>query len=111
MMKTLPGGQKVGIVGINIKDKTINGSNPDEGTTYTDEKEAAEAEVKNLKDAGASIIILVTHIGLSNDMEWMTKIDGVDVVIGGGSGSHTTPSWSMPLISALPKNQQQATPL
>ena len=85
MMKTLPGGQKVGIVGINIKDKTINGSNPDEGTTYTDEKVAAEAEVKNLKDAGASIIILVTHIGLSKDMEWMTKIDGVDVVIGGDS--------------------------
>jgi len=85
MMKTLPGGQKVGIVGINIKDKTINSSNPDEGTTYTDEKLAAEAEVKNLKDAGASIIILVTHIGLSNDMEWMTNIDGVDVVIGGDS--------------------------
>jgi len=85
MLKTLPGGHVVGTVGINIKDKTIQGSNPDEGTTYIDEREAAAAEVAKLKEAGASIIILLTHIGYGNDMEWMVDIDGVDVVVGGDS--------------------------
>ena len=62
--KTLPGGQIVGVIGANIKMKTELLSNPDEGTNFLDEKETTEAETQKLKDLGASIIIVITHVGL-----------------------------------------------
>ena len=85
VMKILPGGKKVGIAGINIMSKVINSSSPDEGTTYIDERTTTEFEVKQLKAAGADIIIMLTHIGLANDLEWITQIEDVDVIVGGDS--------------------------
>eukprot|EP00978_Attheya_sp_CCMP212_P045238 scaffold338700_cov58-Attheya_sp.AAC.2 len=86
-LKTMSNGEVVGIIGIDVRNKTLLSSSPDEGTTLLDERETAIAEVKKLQDAGVNKIVLLTHIGYSNDLDWMAEIPGVDVVVGGDSHS------------------------
>lgn len=84
---TMTDGSKVGVIGINIAGKTMNSSNPDEGTILLDEKETAQAEINDLATMGVNMIVILTHIGYTNDQNWMAQLDGVDVVIGGDSHS------------------------
>lgn len=85
VIKTMENGEKVGIIGIDIRNKTIESSQPDEGTVLLDERETAQAQVAELQEAGVNKIIIVSHIGYSKDLEWMATIEGVDVVVGGDS--------------------------
>ncbi len=78
-------GMKIGIVGINIVRKTKLSSSPDETTIFLDEAETAQRMVDELKQTGINHIILLTHYGYQNEMELASKIDGVDVIIGGDS--------------------------
>ena len=80
-------GGDVGVIGINVARKTMESSQPDEGTTLLDEIETTKAQVAELRALGLNKIIVVTHIGLENDLEWIASIEGVDVVIGGDSHS------------------------
>lgn len=86
-IKTLSNGEKVGVCGITIQGKTINDSAPDPGTTFLDERQTATSCVAQLQNQGVNKIIMLTHIGYNYDIEWMTKIPGVDVVVGGHSHS------------------------
>jgi 5'-nucleotidase/UDP-sugar diphosphatase len=79
------GDQRVGVIGIDIRNKTLLSSSPDEGTTLLDERETAIAQVAELTALGVNKIVLVTHIGLTFDLAWMAGIEGVDVVVGGDS--------------------------
>ena len=78
-------GMKIGIVGIDIVRKTKLSSSPDETTIFLDEAETAQRMVDELKQTGINHIILLTHYGYQNEMELASKIDGVDVIIGGDS--------------------------
>ena len=78
-------GMKIGIVGIDIVRKTKLSSSPDETTIFLDEAETAQRMVDELKQSGIDHIILLTHYGYQNELELATKIDGVDVIIGGDS--------------------------
>ncbi len=82
---TTTNGELVGVIGINIAKKTMQSSQPDPGTILLDEKETAQAEIYALKEAGVNKIVLLTHIGYTNDQKWMAELDGADVVIGGDS--------------------------
>jgi 5'-nucleotidase / UDP-sugar diphosphatase len=64
---------------------TEQSSFPDAGTTIADERTSAAACVKALEDNGVNKIVMLTHIGYGRDIDWMAKIPGVDVVIGGHS--------------------------
>jgi len=86
-IKTFDNGERVGVVGIDIKSKTEGGSSPSPGTTLTDEATTAQTAIDALLDAGVNKIVLLTHIGRSNDMAWMATLRGVDVIIGGDSHS------------------------
>jgi len=86
-IKTFDDGEKVGIVGIDIKAKTEMGSSPSPGTTLTDEAATAQAAIDALLSTGVDKIVLLTHIGRANDMAWMAKLRGVDIIIGGDSHS------------------------
>lgn len=77
--------EQVGVVGINIRNKTLLSSRPDEGTTLSDERETARTEVEALTNAGVNKIVLLTHIGYDLDLEWMVNIPNVDVIVGGDS--------------------------
>ena len=78
-------GMKIGIVGIDVVRKTKLSSSPDETTIFLDEAETAQRMVDELKQTGINHIILLTHYGYQNEMELASKIDGVDVIIGGDS--------------------------
>jgi 5'-nucleotidase len=96
MIKTLPSGEKVGVVGIDIRNKTMQSSSPDAGTILLDEKAAAQAAITALTCAGINKIVLLTHIGYTNDMEWMAGLTGVDVVVGGDSHTLLDSSGGLP---------------
>jgi 5'-nucleotidase/UDP-sugar diphosphatase len=79
------GNQQVGVIGLTIRNKTLLSSAPDPGTTFLDERETAIEEVAKLTALGVNKIVLLTHLGLANDLAWMAGIEGVDIVIGGDS--------------------------
>jgi 5'-nucleotidase / UDP-sugar diphosphatase len=80
-------GTKVGVIGIDIRFKTLMSSFPDPGTDLLDEATVATAQIAALKQKGVDIIILLTHVGLNNDLTILAKLPGVDVVVGGDSHS------------------------
>ena len=85
MIKELDDGTMLGICGLTVKVTTEQSSFPDEGTTIDDEATAAQACVDELTGQGITHIVMLTHMGYGNDIEWLSSIDGVDVVIGGHS--------------------------
>ena len=80
-------GQKVGMIGIDIADKTKNSSQPDDTTEFLDELETAQRYIDELSAKGVNKIILVTHYQYANDIELAKQLRGVDVIVGGDSHS------------------------
>lgn len=80
-------GISVGVIGIDIRNKTMLSSSPSAGTTLLDEVETATSQVQELSALGIDKIVLLTHIGYDNDLNWMVEIPGVDVIVGGDSHS------------------------
>ena len=78
-------GAKVGIIGINIKTKTVNSSNPLPSTEFTDEVATAQAMIDELKNDGVNKVILLTHYQYENDKALAAALDGVDIIVGGDS--------------------------
>ena len=81
------GGQKIGIVGLTIAQKTQASSSPDAGTTFEDETAAAQREIDRLRNQGINKIIVMSHVGYAYDLQIAPKLSGVDVVV--GADSHT----------------------
>ena len=79
--------ESFGIVGINIRNKTMTSSSPDAGTEIEYEVASAQAEIAKLKARGVKQIVLITHIGYANDLAWMAPLADVDVILGGDSHS------------------------
>lgn len=79
------GGRRIGVVGIDVAEKTKRSSNPDAGTRFLDEAETAQAQVNRLKSEGVDIIVLLTHVGYRSDLELARSLRGVDVIVGGDS--------------------------
>lgn len=84
-------GTKYGIVGLmpfDIATTTGNNEKKLEGIRPFDIEESAKIvndEVKKLQDQGVDRIILVSHIGNDKDKEIVSKLHGVDVIVGGHS--------------------------
>jgi len=81
------GGQQIGIIGIDIAQKTLVSSSPDAGTTFADEVVTAQAQIDVLSAQGVENIILLTHYGYDNEVALAQAVTGVDVVVGGDSHS------------------------
>ncbi|ONF44850.1 NAD nucleotidase [Marinobacter lutaoensis] len=78
-------GNRVGIIGIDIANKTRNSSSPLASTQFLDETETAQAMINELEAAGVNKIILMTHYQYANDLQLAQNLSGVDVIIGGDS--------------------------
>lgn len=78
-------GQKIGIVGLTIAQKTKASSSPDADTTFQDETVAAQREIDALRASNINKIIVLSHIGYDYDKQVASRLSGVDVVIGGDS--------------------------
>lgn len=80
-------GVRVGIIGIDVKGKTVSGSKPLPTTIFDNETDAAQRTIDILKADGINHIVLMTHIGYENDLTLASKLTDVDVIIGGDSHS------------------------
>ncbi len=78
-------GEKVGIIGIDIKSKTQNSSSPAPTTVFLDEITTAQAMIDELEAQGVNKIILLTHYQYANDLAMTAQLKGVDVIVGGDS--------------------------
>lgn len=85
-------GQRIGVVGLTIADKTKASSSPDADTTFEDETTAAQREINLLRDQGINKIVVMSHIGYDYDKTVIAKLSGVDVVVGGDSHTLTGPA-------------------
>ena len=77
------GGQKIGIIGIDVVKKTKASSSPGDDIKFTDEVETARKYVKKLQDEGINKIIVLSHAGYEKNVEIGEKVDGVDLIITG----------------------------
>jgi 5'-nucleotidase/UDP-sugar diphosphatase len=78
-------GEKIGVVGLTVKDKTQFASRPDASTRFLDEAASAQAVIDELKLRGVNKIVLLSHLGYAADKAIAPKLSGVDVIIGGDS--------------------------
>ncbi len=86
-IKTIEG-VKVAMIGIDIKDKTVNSSRPLDSTTFSDEVATAQSTINTLKTThGVRHIVMVTHQGYERDKAMAAQLTDVDVIIGGDSHS------------------------
>jgi 5'-nucleotidase len=86
-IKTIDG-VKVGMIGIDIKGKTVNSSRPLDTTVFSDEVTSAQATIDTLKNIhGVRHIVLVTHQGYDRDKAMAAQLTDVDIIVGGDSHS------------------------
>jgi 5'-nucleotidase len=78
-------GEKIGVVGLTVKDKTQFASRPDATTQFSDETTSAQGVIDELKQRGVNKIVLLSHLGYAADKTIAAKLSGVDVIIGGDS--------------------------
>ena len=69
------GGEKIGVVGIDIVNKTVNSSNPDDDEVL--DEAIRQVEIDKLKAAGVNKIVLLTHIQYANDVAMAGKLPGL----------------------------------
>lgn len=79
------GGERVGVIGLDIAIKTKNSSQPDKTTVFADEYETAKYYIDELRGLGIEKIGLLTHIQYRNDLELAERLPAVDFIIGGDS--------------------------
>ncbi len=78
------GGEKVGVVGCVTTDlPTI--ANPGPNVTMLPLRESVQGAVDGLRAQGVDKIVLLSHIGFTQDLELAGQLRGVDVVVGGHS--------------------------
>ncbi|MCM2679772.1 5'-nucleotidase C-terminal domain-containing protein [Echinimonas agarilytica] len=101
-------GEQVGIIGIDIADKTKNSSQPDAETEFLNEIETSQKYIDELEAMGVNKIILVTHYQYKNDLLLAQSLTGVDVIVGGDSHSLLVPNYpvasSSDMSGEAPKN-------
>lgn len=78
-------GERVGIIGIDIKNKTQNSSSPLASTEFLDEVSTAQRYIDRLQSQGVDKIVLLTHYQYQNDLKLAQALRNVDVIIGGDS--------------------------
>lgn len=75
----------VGIIGIEVRDKTMNSSRPLPSTRFDDEVTTAQRTIAALRAQGVRHIVLLTHQGYRADQAMAAQLSDVDVIIGGDS--------------------------
>jgi 5'-nucleotidase/UDP-sugar diphosphatase len=64
-------------------------SSPKEVTLTGTNLETAHRAVKELHNAGAELIVCISHTGLDNDLEVARSVPGIDIIYGGHSHTYT----------------------
>ncbi|MFJ7829040.1 metallophosphoesterase [Peribacillus sp. NPDC097284] len=78
-------GQRVGIIGLTTQRTTLL-SNPNKDIVFEDAFKKAKETINALEAKGVNKIIVLSHLGYSNDKKLANTVDGIDVIV--GSHSH-----------------------
>jgi 2',3'-cyclic-nucleotide 2'-phosphodiesterase (5'-nucleotidase family) len=80
-------GLRIGVIGITYPKTpfTTDKQNIEQVKFNSDLKKVIEASIQKLQKERAQIIILLTHLGLSKDIEVAETIPGIDLIVGGHS--------------------------
>lgn len=81
------GDEQVGIIGLDIAQKTQVSSSPLDSTVFLNEAETAQRYIDILEGMGVDKIILLTHFTYGNDQVLASQISGADLIVGGDSHS------------------------
>ncbi len=79
------GGEKIGIIGLEVGQKTKVSSRPSDKITFLDEVKTAQKYADELTQKGVDKIILLSHFGYDNDVKLAQQVSGIDVIIDGDS--------------------------
>lgn len=75
-------GYKIGFLGL-LTPETAEISSPGEDVSFAPIAEAGAALAGELKEAGADLVVALTHSGLSDDLALLEAVKEVDIVLGG----------------------------
>jgi len=77
-------GIRVAVIGVacNIIDKTMP-KKFHEGLYFTNGLEELPGYIEEVKEKGAEVVVLLSHLGFPQDMELLSKVKGVDVCLSG----------------------------
>ncbi|WP_080831995.1 S-layer homology domain-containing protein [Cohnella massiliensis] len=78
------GGERIGIFGLTTPD-TVSLSSPGDTIVFEDYKASAETAVAKLKEAGVDKIVVLSHLGYTEDEKLARQVSGIDVIVGGHS--------------------------
>ena len=84
VIKMMDNGLKVGIFGLIGEDAVSVTSDPGE-TVFQDMFSVAQAQVDDLRQQGADIIIALTHAGIDEDKLLAAQVEGIHLIVGGHS--------------------------
>lgn len=84
-MATIKSGDNlVGVIGLALDDMKDIASKTG-GVEFSDMVISAQASVDKLKAMGITKVVAVTHIGNAKDVELASKVNGIDLIVGGHS--------------------------
>jgi 5'-nucleotidase len=78
------GGEKIGIVSVVTAD-TKEVSSPGDKVNFLDPVVYLNSAVPEIESKGVNKIVLVSHVGLAEDMRIAAAVKGIDVIVGGHS--------------------------
>ncbi|MBK3732271.1 bifunctional metallophosphatase/5'-nucleotidase [Azospirillum brasilense] len=76
------GDVKVGFLGV-LTPETAHLSSGGAEATFTNVQAAAALAVKALRDAGANVVVALTHQTITEDRDLAVKVKGIDLLLGG----------------------------
>jgi len=101
------GGERIGLIGIDISRKTRESSSPDPATRFLDETISAQSAIDTLESQGVDKIVVITHYQFANDLAMARALSGVDVIVGGDS--HTLLGRELEAVGLRPKDDYPVT--
>ncbi len=78
------GGEKVGVIGLDTPETPFI-SSPGKNIRFLDPEASVEKAVTALESQGINKIVVLSHLGYSEDVKLAPKLHGVDVIVGGHS--------------------------
>ncbi|MDE0407699.1 MAG: 5'-nucleotidase C-terminal domain-containing protein [Alphaproteobacteria bacterium] len=84
------GGYRIGFLGL-VTPETVKISSPGKDVTFTPFVETGAALAAELREAGADLVVALTHNDLAHDLELLRVSGGIDAVLGGHD--HLAVAW------------------
>lgn len=99
-------GEKVGIIGLDTVNKTVNSSSPGKDVKFYDEIDSAQLMANALKSQGINKIILLSHAGTEKNIEIAKKVNDIDIIVTGDShylyGNDELRKLALPVVYEYP---------